>query len=266
MTNRTSLLLACLTAILLSCALALAEPPAGPAGDTDAGQVQRSDQPADAQPPRHAIGQNVRRLPGRPPAGRLSAEQEDELLEFLQAQCPDRYEAMVKLGEDNPRRYRFVISRMWAWYQQWKDMSPQAQEAAIVVHDLRVEVYMTLRQWRREEDPAKKEQLKSQLRETLDRHFDAEQRLREIQLEELEERIEEVRRELQQRQEDRDSIIDGHLNRMLQYRPQRHGQGDDSSPAGATSGEDHHQPAKAHQGEQPSGDGDQPDGPHEADG
>lgn len=251
MIDRTSFFLAFLTAVLLSCALAAADPP------TDG---QPGDEPADGTPPRHNIGPNVRRLPGpgQPSAGRLTADQEDELLAFLQEHRPDRYEPMVALADENPRRYRFVMSRMWAWYQQWKDMSPQAQEAAIAEHDLRMEAYLILRQWRREEDPAAKEQLEARLLETLNRHFDVEQSLREIQLRELEERIEEVRQELQHRQEDREAIVQEYLDRMLQYHPRQPDEGarDGSSPAGPGAGPHHHQPTQPPPAEHPPDDAD----------
>jgi len=141
---------------------------------------------------------------------------------------PRQYEDFVKLSETKPRHYQFVMARMWAWYEQWKVMSPEAQEASITEHDLRMEAFMVLRRWRETEDPDEKAQLKVELRDALGKHFDAEQHLREIQLAELEERIEQVRQELQQRAEDRDAIVTEHMERMLQFRSRRR----DSPPEG----------------------------------
>ncbi len=222
MSERINILLSCLTVMLLCGAVVAADPPADPPAE----QGQTVDQPADApQPDGH--GQHSRRA--RRTARQLTDEQEAELLEFFQEHMANRYEVFVKLAEDNPRLYRFIMARMWAWYQQWKDMSPEAQEASIAEHDLRMEAFMVLRQWRKEKDPEEKKRLKAQLRETLEQHFDAEQRLQEVQLAELEQRIEQVRQEIQQRAEDRDSIVTEHMERMLQYRRRRDNQapGDD---------------------------------------
>jgi len=232
MNNRMKSLLSSLAVVLLCGAVVLADPPADPPND----EGQAADQPADS-PPRHPP-----RLPdqthlgeGPPHAGRpsrqpLTEEQEAELLKFVQEHLPSQYEDFVKLSETKPRNYQFVMARMWAWYEQWKVMSPEAQEASITEHNLRMEAFMVLRRCRETEDPDKKAQLKAELREAMGKHFDAEQRLREIQLAELEERIEQVRQELQQRAEDRDAIVTEHMERMLQFRSRRR----DSSPEGET--------------------------------
>jgi len=232
MSNRMKSLLSFLVVSLLCSAVAIADPPADPPGD----EGPPADQPAEG-PPQHPP-----RLPGQthlsegpPHAGRpsrqpLTEEQKAELLKFSQDHLPHRYEDFVKLSETKPRVYQFVMMRMWDWYQQWKVMSAEAQEASITEHDLRMEAFMVLRRWRETEDPDEKAQLKAELRDALGRHFDAEQRLREIQLAELEERIEQVRQELQQRAEDRDAIVTDHMERMLQFRPRHRGR----APEGET--------------------------------
>ncbi len=222
MNNRMRILLSCLAVMLLCCVAAVAAPP-----DND---DHATDRPADA-PPRHHGGRERPsdesghadrrdRAPGR---GRtLTDEQEAELLEFLHEHMASRYEAIVGMSEENPERYARVMPRMWRWYQQWKDMSPEAQEASIVEHDRRIETFMILRRWRDAESPEEKEQLKAELQEALERHFDAEQALREVQLAELEQRLEQVRQEVQQRADDRDTIVAEHMQRILQYRPRAH--------------------------------------------
>lgn len=225
MSNRMKSLLSFLVVSLLCSAVVMADPPADPPSD----EGQPTDQPAEGPPRRPPRLPGQRLLSERPPhAGRpsrqpLTEEQEAELLEFIQEHLSQRYEDFVKLSETKPRHYQFVMARMWAWYEQWKVMSPEAQEASITEHDLRMEAFMVLRRWRETEDPDEKAQLKAELRDALGKHFDAEQRLREIQLAQLEERIERVRQELQQRAEDRDAIVTEHMERMLEFRSRRRG-------------------------------------------
>jgi len=178
------------------------------------------------------------RGPAGRPGQRLTEEQETELLEFLKERRPSRYEEIIKLSNEDPRRYRFVTAHMWQWYQQWKHMSSEAQDAAIVEHDLRVETYLALSRWHDETDPQQKEKLKGELRTTLERHFEAEQKLRQVQLAELEQRIEDVRQEIQQREQDRTKIVDERLNRMLRPRRQRQDEEKPDGPAPPPEGEE----------------------------
>lgn len=232
MNDRIKMLLSCLAVMLLCCVATVAVPP-----DNDA----PTDRPADA-PPRHHGGRErpsdasehaEHRGRARGMGRALTDEQEAKLLEFLQEHMASRYEAIVGMSEENPERYARVMPRMWRWYQQWKDMSPEAQEASLVEHDRRVETFMILRRWRDAASPEEKEQVKAELQEALERHFDAEQALREVQLAELEQRLEQVRQEVQQRADDRDAIVAGHMQRMLQYRSRAHNAGapDSDKPA-----------------------------------
>jgi hypothetical protein len=220
MNNPMKSFLSSLAVVLLCGAVVMADPPADPPSDGGQAVDRPADRPPPPMPPAPAQASPGERPPrgGRPSLQPLTAEQQAELLKFVQEHLPSQYEDFVKLSETKPRNYQFVMARMWAWYEQWKVMSPEAQEASITEHELRMEAFMVLRKFRETEDPAEKEQIKAELREALERHFDAEQRLREVQLAELEECIGQVRQELQQRTEDRDAIVAENMEQMLKFR------------------------------------------------
>jgi len=224
MSNRMTSLLWGLAVALLCCAVATGDPP--PA-DGQGEQAPPAEQPAEQEPQRPPRQPRQTRLSEGRPHGHVSREpltdqQETELLEFIKERLPQRYEGFVEFSEAKSRYYQFTMRRMWAWYEQWKLMSPQAQEASITEHDLRIEAFMVLRRFRETEDPDEREKIKAELLKALEDHFDAEQSLREVQLAELEERIEQVRQEIQQRAEDRDAIVAEQMERMLTF-GSRHG-------------------------------------------
>ncbi len=249
MSHSMKTLLALLIAATLCCATVTADPPTDEAVDgTPEGTRSPSLRPTGRPPVRpgpgpgpggheagHGRGPNGR----RPELTPLTDEQEAELLDFIQRRMPGRYDSFVDMAEDNPQHYEFVMSRMWGWYQEWLTMPPQAQLMSIREHDLRMESFIILRRWRDAESEEEKEQIREELRDVLEQHFDVEQELRELQLVELERRLEQVRQNVRQQAADRDTIVSEHLERMLQYRPRRsNAEGSEDTPADESTEQD----------------------------
>ena len=65
--------------------------------------------------------------------------------------------------------------------------------------------------------PAAKDELKTQLRETLDKQFSAHHRRRELELSKLEARVRELRDLLNKRNEQRQAIVDRRLEQLLRH-------------------------------------------------
>jgi hypothetical protein len=173
--------------------------------------------PAGAEPPASAESKGPPRV--RPRAAPLTEEQEAELLAALKEKLPYKYERLVKLREERPRAYRWALRGAWRSYQRWKDLPPEVQEAAITEQAERITSMRILHAIRDEEDPEKKARYKEQLKESVQRQFDAEETRQKHQLQVLKERILRLEEELKRRTEDRDKIIDEQVERYLKGPP-----------------------------------------------
>jgi polyhydroxyalkanoate synthesis regulator phasin len=172
-------------------------------------------------PPHHGPP-NGRRPFGRrhvPPMFReLTDEQIEEILAFVKEKMPWRYDNLTKWQEEKPeffrrmcRRLRFEIGQL----KRLKKENPKAYEAALEEHRLRARAAELAARARQAESDEAREKTKAELRGVLERLFDAEGKAREAQIHELEERIAHLRRQLAERAEKRDRIIDWLLNWMM---------------------------------------------------
>jgi len=179
-----------------------------------------------AEPPPHGS-------PPRGPAGRrhpfghrhvppifqeLTDEQVEEILAFVKEKMPRRYERLNKLRERHPalfrrmcRRLRFEIGQL----RRLKKDDPEAYRAAIEKHRLRGRVADLADRARRAGSSEERQRLAAELRDALGRLFEAERKARQAQVRELEERLHQLRKQLAERAEHRDRIIDRLLERLL---------------------------------------------------
>jgi len=164
---------------------------------------------------------------GRPPFGRryvppmfqeLTDEQVAEILAFVKEKMPWRYEQLKALKETKPdffrrtcRRLRFEISQL----QRLKKDNPEAYETTMEEHRLRARVVDLAADARKAESEEARRKAVTELRGVLQRLFDVEGKAREAQIHELEERIQQLRRQLAERAEQRDRIIEHLLEKMI---------------------------------------------------
>jgi hypothetical protein len=173
--------------------------------------------PAGAEPPASGDRKGPSRIHQR--LAPLTEEQEAELLAALEEKLPDQHERLVKLREERPRAYRWALRAAWRSYQRWKDLPPEVQEAAITEQAEQIKIMRILHAIRDEEDPEKKARYKEQLKESVQRQFDAAEKRQKHHLQVLKERILRLEEELKRRTEDRDKIIDQRVERYLKGSP-----------------------------------------------
>jgi hypothetical protein len=185
-------------------------------------------------PPHHGPPGKGRGSWGRrhvPPMFReLTDEQIEEILAFVKEKMPWRYEHLKKWQEEKPEFFRRMCRRLRFEIGQLKRLekdNPKAYEAALEEHRLRARAAELAARARNAESEDAREKTKAELRGVLERLFDAEGKAREAQIHELEERIAHLRRQLAERAEKRDRIIDWLVERMLSG---RHEEEDKPSP------------------------------------
>ncbi len=146
----------------------------------------------------------------RPPS--LSDTQEKAALEFIKQQRPDSYPDLLKLKQDNPRRYRSNVAKWHGVMTQMNALPKARAEAAAKEKELQVDIAKFVQAIRTAGDKAERNKLQPALRAKIEEHFQAEQRKNELYLEHLEMRLENVRREIRLRQRQREQIIDDRVD------------------------------------------------------
>lgn len=199
-------------------------------GLTADGQDRRGDGSLDAPRPEGPAGRGRKHAPGpgRPPGLRrphrpasqprhrsLSDAQEKELLAVLKDKRPELYERLIHQRRTNRMRYRWVLQMMWRWYQRWKHLPEEIQDAAITVMDSKAQAWRLAREMRKAASEGEKGQLLAKLRGVVAKRFDAEQKVRAHRLAQLERQLKRAREELKARAKRRTKIIDELVERLI---------------------------------------------------
>ncbi len=153
--------------------------------------------------------------PPGPPFVVVTEAQEAELLKALDEESPDEARQLRKLKEENPRAYRWALSSAWKSYLGWKDLPGDVRKAHLTQARVRVEAIRVSRELLAAQDPAQKEKLRARLAELLGQEFDAEQKLREYRLGQLEEQLRRLRAELKDRADRRAQVIERMVGDLL---------------------------------------------------
>jgi len=203
------------------------KPGRGPSGmDRRPGPpAHRPEGPRSHRPPAGERARPGERRPfGRGPSifREVTDEQIDEILTFMKEHMPWRLEGLQKMRESDPQRFRQFCR--WLRFEvtqllHLKERDEAAFRKAIEERQLKMRAMTLAQQIRKTADPRKKEELTGRLREVLNRTFDLELTTHEAHIRGLEERIEQLRRELNERAEHRREIVEKRLHEALQGKP-----------------------------------------------
>jgi hypothetical protein len=145
-------------------------------------------------------------------ADKLTADQEAEIMAFLAERRSSYYDKMKGLKTEDPNRYAQAMLRMYSVVKRWQQMPKAVQDATNKERDAQLRIMTVVKQMR-QADAAGKQQLQSDLERAVFEHFEAEQDLRGIRLEYLEQQLKELRDQLKQQELQRNTIIEERLAR-----------------------------------------------------
>ena len=149
----------------------------------------------------------------------VTDEQIETILAFMKEHMPWRLESLQKMQESDPERFRQFCRRLRfeiAQLQQLKGRDEAAFRKAIEERQLKMQALALAHKIRETEGTGEKDKLTQQLREVLNRTFDLELATHEAHIRGLDERIEQLRRELKERAEHRSEIVEKRLNEALE--------------------------------------------------
>lgn len=156
-----------------------------------------------------------------PQRNNLSDEQETELLTFLRKHRPEVASQIEELKDTNPRRYRAAMGLAWWHYRHLRSMPEEIQDAYIEEGKAKIQIYRLAMAYRQAEESEKKQALQEQLAKAVGTQFDLEQKVREYRLKRLEEHLNRLKEELQARRENRKTLIQERIERILTEGPPR---------------------------------------------
>jgi hypothetical protein len=152
--------------------------------------------------------------------GPMSDEQIQEVLEFVKTHWPEYHGRLLEVREENPRRFRMMIRAAAHRMHRFESMSEEEQQAHIRESKLKIEIYRLSREYRLAEED-QKPALRKKLHQTVAEAFDVEQKVREYGLQRLESQLRQLRKDLKQRSERREEIIDKRVESIIQGTPLR---------------------------------------------
>ena len=207
-----------LTLVALSLpTVALAQP------GTDAGS-DRDRKPMRDRADRHSDrrGSDRQRSSSREP---ISVDQIEQAIVTLRAMHPEAklpwLERIERLAEENPEEAAKQLSR----YPRLRELmeTRQNRPAEFKLHmqqsQLMREMFplaRAIRQAREQEDQAKVDELRPQLRERFDALFQVRLKLKEIEIERMRDRLQEAEKELAQIKADGPSLVDQRMNELIE--------------------------------------------------
>jgi hypothetical protein len=182
---------------------------APPAGGVPAGRIDAADKPTTR--PTGA----VQRLGAPEPDGskgyrgpaQLTAEQEQEVLDYLKSRRPEVYEEVVAQREKDPARYRRTLRGVYPFIARVRKLPEGVAQAYDSLQQTHVSLWRLSREYNTSDSPEKKREIENSMKEQAGRQFEAEQLIRRHRLAELEEQIRNLKAELDQRAKDSDAVI-----------------------------------------------------------
>jgi len=146
-----------------------------------------------------------------------SKKERDEaaVMAWLRSDRPRYHRQMLELKKTDPEVYWTRMPRLLTIMRQQQIMSPQERKATNEEREKQVMVAQIAGRMRRVPDGPARNELEKQLRQAISIHFDSQQALREIRLNDLEARIDELREELERTRKQRQETITKRLSMWL---------------------------------------------------
>jgi hypothetical protein len=173
----------------------------------------------------------------------LTAEQEQEVLDYLKSRRPEVYEEVVAQREKDPARYRRTLRSMYSFVARARKLPEGVAQAYESLQQTHVALWRLSREYNNSDSPEKKLEIENSMKEQAGRQFEAEQLIRRHRLAELEEQIRNLKAELDQRAKDSEAVIRETVER-LKRNVTRYEKDKQRGPDGENAEHPHPQPTK----------------------
>ena len=180
--------------------------------------AERKTQPDRQGPPGHGDAHAPRFRRGQAPWGlwrRMSDDDRAEVLEFIETEFPTVFVDLQRLEQHNPELFAQRMRRLAPEMRRLMELAqldPVRAELEINERTLDVRIRMVTHKYRlAEDDDVGRENMRATLRDLLKRVFEVRHRRRELEIEELARRLDELRQRHVAAASARDRLIDEEL-------------------------------------------------------
>jgi len=173
----------------------------------------------------------------------LTAEQEQEVLDYLKSRRPEVYEEVINQREKDPTRYRRTLRSVYPFVARVRNLPEDVAKAYEALQQTHVALWRLAREYNNSNSPEGKRGIDNSMQEQARRQFEADQLVRRHRLAELEEQIRNLKAELDQRAKDSDAVIRETVERFKRN-VTRYEKDKDRGPDGEKAERPHPQPPK----------------------
>lgn len=135
-------------------------------------------------------------------------------VEWLRTSNPSEFARLQKLRQENPEQFRKELRKALQNYA--KQQHPEQYEHFSKMRKTEARLRKLAAQYRAEQDPARKAALEQTMRTVLDRQFVENQKLRRKELANLEQRLQQFKSELQNREQNKQQMLDLRMKSLIE--------------------------------------------------
>ncbi|RPI64695.1 MAG: hypothetical protein EHM48_00300 [Planctomycetaceae bacterium] len=146
---------------------------------------------------------------------KLTAQQEQDTLDFLQRTGSDQYKKLVDLRQVNPQTYQSTIRAWYVWMDSIRRFPPTIQQAFIRQQEANTRLYRLVASLRIAAGDDRKKELTVDIRKTVGDMFDAQAQVREHRINELEDQLRQLRAANEKAKTSRDQIIEENVKAVI---------------------------------------------------
>lgn len=149
---------------------------------------------------------------------KLTPEQEKETLEYLQKEFPEEAKRFENLKVMRPEVYHAALSKYYARLkimQSIKQTDPERYEELVKERELDARSRDLARQYRASSDDTERKKISAELEQLLYQIFEYRQLNRKAEIERIEKKLEELKKENALRLENKDEMVKRQLAKLL---------------------------------------------------
>jgi hypothetical protein len=141
----------------------------------------------------------------------------EEILEFLTKECPQITDELKALREQHPEALEKLargMSKPLAELEGIKDKAPDLLETQLAAIRTQAVLDVLTMRYHSGDTHVDKDAMRGRLRQAVEQHFDARVALRERELAELENKVKDVRAQLEKQRQNKKALVDQRLNEV----------------------------------------------------
>jgi len=155
---------------------------------------------------------------GGPDEHSLTPQEREELDEFVHQHFPEMHGRLQRFKRSDPGRYGLALRRLAFPMLRMMRLSktdPQLAEVMIAEHHIEIELADWRDRYMKQNSEQARADSQSRIRELVDRLFDLRQRRLEMEIRNMQKRLDEARKHLSQQAADRSRIVDAEVQRII---------------------------------------------------